>query len=46
MNRVLRFQNLIQMLKEIDTKKNSPEDLREVLDIIAHQLEEYINDIR
>lgn len=46
MNRVLRFQNLITMLKEIDTEKNSPEDIREVLDIIAYQLEQYIDDIK
>ena len=46
MNRVLEFQNLITMLKEIDTEKNSDEDLKYVLDYIANELEKYIDDIR
>lgn len=46
MNRVLYFQNLITMLKEIDTEKNSAEALREVLDFIAIELEKYIDDIK
>jgi len=46
MNRVLEFQNLITMLKEIDTEKNSAEDLKYVLDYIANELEKYIDDIR
>ena len=46
MNRVLEFQNLIAMLKEIDTEKNSAEALREVLDYIANELEKYIDGIR
>lgn len=46
MTRVLRYQNLIYMLREIDTKKNSAEDLREVLDFIANELEKYVDDIK
>lgn len=46
MNRVLKFQNLITMLKEIDTEKNSAEDLKYVLNYIANELEKYIDDIR
>ena len=33
------MENLITMLKEIDTKKNSPEDLRQVLNLIAKEIE-------
>lgn len=46
MNRVKRFQNLIDMIKEVDTEKNDVETLREVLDYIAYQLEQYIDDIK
>lgn len=46
MNRVLQFQNLIQMLKELDTYKNSGETIHEVLDYIASELEKYIDDIK
>ncbi len=46
MNRVIEFQNLIAMLKEIDTEKNSAEDLKYVLDYIANELEKYIDDIK
>ena len=45
MNRVLEYQNLITMLRELDTEKNSAEDLRYVLDFIANELEQYIDDI-
>lgn len=46
MNRVLEYQNLIIMLKEIDTEKNDSETLKEVLNYIARELEKYINDIK
>ena len=46
MNRILYFQNLITMLEEIDTEKNSAEDLRDVLNYIANELKQYINDIK
>lgn len=46
MNRVLYFQNLITMLREIDTQKNDAETLREVLNYIAQELEQYVDDIK
>lgn len=46
MNRVLEYQNLIEMIREIDTKKNSPELVREVLDYIADHLDTFIDDIK
>ena len=46
MNRVLMYQELIQMLREINLTKNSIEDIREALDYIARQLENYIDDIK
>ena len=46
MNRVLEFQNLIQMLRELHLTKNSIEQIREVLDYIANELEQYIDDIK
>lgn len=45
MNRVLEYQNLIAMLKEIDTEKNDSKTLKEVLNCIARELEKYIDDI-
>lgn len=46
MNRVLVFQNLISMLRELDLEKNDKETIREVLNYIANMLEEYIDDIK
>lgn len=46
MNRVLEYQNLITMLKEIDTEKNDSKTLKEVLNYIARELEKYIDDIK
>ena len=46
MNRVLYFKNLITMLEEIDTEKNDSQALREVLDFIANELKQYIDDIK
>lgn len=46
MNKVLYFQNLITMLKEIDTQRNDAETLREILNYIAQELEKYIDDIK
>jgi len=46
MNRVLVFQNLISMLRELDLEKNDKETIREVLNYIADMLEEYIDDIK
>ena len=46
MNRVLMYQNLIEMLKELDLEKNDTETIREVLNYIAKELENYIDDIR
>ena len=46
MNRVLYYQNLINMIRELDTYKNTCDDLREVLDYIANELEKYIDDIK
>lgn len=46
MNRILHFQNLITMLREIDTQKNDSETLKEVLNFIAQELEKYIDDIK
>ena len=46
MNRVLYFQNLISMIEEIDVERNDSETLREVLDYIANELKQYIDDIK
>lgn len=46
MNRVLMYQNLINMLKELNLEKNSIETIREVLNYIATELEQYIDDIK
>lgn len=46
MNRVQLYQNLISMLEEIDTEKNDSKTLREVLDYIANELKQFIDDIR
>ena len=46
MNRVLEYQNLIAMLRELHLTKNSIEDIREVLNYIADELEKYIDDIK
>ena len=46
MGRVLEYQNLITMLRELHLTKNSIEDIREVLNYIADELEKYINDIK
>lgn len=46
MNKVLKFLNLIDMLKEIDLEKNSNEDIRKVLNFIADELEGYIEDLK
>lgn len=45
-NKIEYFENLILMLRELDTKKNSSEALREVLNFIADNLENYTEDIR
>ena len=45
MNRLLHFQQLITMLEELDTEKNDSQTLREVLDFIANELKQYIDDI-
>lgn len=41
--KVLEYYNLLDMLREIDTEKNSAEDLREVLNYIANELEKYVD---
>ena len=46
MNRVLIFQNLINMLRDLDLEKNDKKAIREVLDYIANMLEHYIDDIK
>lgn len=46
MNRVLYYQNLISMLEEIDIEKNDAETLREVINYIANELKQYIDDIK
>ena len=46
MNRVLNFQQLISMLRELDVVKNDSDTIREVLDYIANELEKYIDDIK
>lgn len=41
--------NLITMLREVDTKKNSPQDLRTVLDFIADKFKHKVcelNDLK
>ena len=46
MNKVFEYLNLIDMLREIDLEKNSTEDIREVLNFIADELEGYIEDLK
>lgn len=46
MNRVLNFQQLILMLRELDVVKNDSDTIREVLDYIANELEKYIDNIK
>lgn len=41
--KVLEYLNLLAMLREIDTEKNSPEDIRTVLNYIAEELEKYVD---
>ena len=41
--KAFEYLNLLAMLREIDTEKNSPEDLRVVLNYIAEQLEKYVD---
>ena len=45
MSRKDLFITLIDMLREIDLERNSKEQLRDVLDYIADNLETYIEDI-
>lgn len=45
MNRVLHFQQLIEMLEELDIERNDKETIKEVIDFIANELKQYINDI-
>ena len=45
MNRVLHFQQLINMLEELDIERNDKETIKEVLDFIANELKQYIDDI-
>lgn len=40
---VLEYYNLLDMLKEIDVYKNSPEAIKEVLNYIASELEKYVD---
>ena len=46
MNRILYYQNLISMLEELDIEKNDKETIKEVLNYIANELKQYINDIK
>lgn len=46
MNRVLYYQNLIDMIREIDVEKNDSKTLRDVLDYISSELEKFISDIK
>ena len=41
--KILEYYNLLDMLKEIDLEKNTKEDIREVLNYIAKELEKYVN---
>lgn len=45
-NRVLHFQQLITMLEELDIERNDKETIKEVIDYIANELKQYINDIK
>lgn len=45
-NKIEYFENLILMLRELDTKKNSSEAIRDVLNFIADNLETYTEDIK
>ena len=45
-NRIEYFENLILMLRELDTKKNSSDSIRDVLNFIADNLETYTEDIK
>ena len=44
--KALEYLNLLAMLREIDTEKNSAKDLRVVLDYIAEELEKYVDLIK
>lgn len=46
MTRKEKYKNLVVMLEELDTQKNDSDTLRYVLDFIANQLKEFINDIK
>lgn len=39
-----KFQNIIKMLRELDTYKNSGETIHEVLEYIANELENLIQE--
>ena len=41
--KILEYHNLLDMLREIDTKKNNSEDLRTALNYIADELEKYVD---
>lgn len=45
MNRVLYFQQLIKMLEELDIERNDKETIEDVINFIANELKQYINDI-
>ena len=40
MKRTVKFQNLLTMLREIDTNKNTREDLKMIINLIADAMEE------
>ena len=40
MKRTIKFQNLLTMLREIDTNKNTREDLKMIINWIADAMEE------
>ena len=46
MNRVLYFQQLIKMLEELDIERNDKETIKDVINFIANELKQYINDIK
>lgn len=41
--KALEYLNLLAMLREIDTEKNSSEDLRMALNYIAEELEKFVD---
>lgn len=45
-NRVLHYQNLIKMLEDLDTQKNDRETIKDVLNYIANELKQFIDDIK